>query len=125
MNLLVYTVMLMVNRPAEMIAALSCALVLVSCLLLLNHMRGGFHHWPEKLIIVWISFGAFGGMVAPLCGILMDPTWAELMFYTGAASFSTWLTLPYWRELHVFDRRATARQRVAHMVDDDEEWRVT
>lgn len=98
-------VYLIMNEPLEMVAAAACAVVLVSCILLVNHMPRGWRRLPDKLLLVWIAIGALGGAVGPLDGIYIQPTWAEILMYTGIAVFSMWLTWPFWRELPMFDRR--------------------
>lgn len=119
MNFLFYTLHLLIFAPGELVISLSCWALVVSCILLINHMKPGLAHLLEKLMIAWVAIGAFGGAVGPLCGVFVQPTWAELMLYTGAATFSVWLTWPYWRELPALDRRSINRQRVAVLEETD------
>lgn len=109
MNLLSQAWILLTRAPLEMVISFSCFIITVSCILLINHMPAGLKHLPEKLMMAWLAFGAFGGMVGPFFAYYIDPTWAEIMFYTGAAAFSLWATWPYWHELPVLDRRKSPR----------------
>jgi len=124
MNVVYYTLHLLFFAPGELVVALACWALVVSCILLLNHMKAGWTHAPEKFMIAWIAIGAFGGAVGPLCGVFVQPTWAEVMLYTGAAAFSIWLTWPYWRELPALDRRSASRARVASIEEADYDRRV-
>lgn len=86
----------------------------MSCALLINHMPWK-RRWLEKMLLGTIALGAFGMFVTPLCGIFRRPTDFEVLFVCGVATFSVWLTWPYWRELPGLDRR----KRAHHCYTED------
>src|SRR4051812_9542898 len=89
---------LLAYYPDELFASLCCLVVVLSCILMINHMPPT-RRWIEKSFLCWLALGAFGGMVGPFCGAFIQPTWAELVLYSGVAVWAMWATWPFWHEL--------------------------